>query len=36
MEKMLVSFDLVQKVIAKTNGWDLKPGKLEWEIKHKL
>lgn len=36
MEKMLDSFNLVQNVIVRTNVWDLKPDKLEWEIKHKL
>ena len=36
MEKMLGLFNVVQKVITRTDGWDLKPDKLEWEIKHKL
>lgn len=36
MEKMLDSFNLVQNVIVRANVWDLKPDKLEWEIKHKL
>lgn len=36
MEKMLGLFNLVQKVIRRSNGWELKPDILEWEIKHKL
>ena len=36
MEKMLAVFNLVQKVLPRANGCNLKPDKLEWEIKHKL